>query len=169
MLSFCGISILSLKTGVMLKTGLFVLLCIFINAVYGQTSFTYTFDSTTLSVLFGQKEIMNAGRSAFLFDMTGKWRYAQTDSVGIDIRGFYINDQIDSARQQTLRVKCNLFGKRFTQQIQPGTYELSRIVSIKSIQKHPYIKFRAKTLKRRKKDSLAFDSFDFMAVQKHSP
>ena len=151
----------------MLKTGLIVLMSIFINAVYGQTSFTYTSDSSVLSVLFGKNEIMNAGKSTFLFDMTGKWRYTQTDSVNIAIRGFYGNDQIDS--QQTIRVKYKLFGSRFTQQIQPGDYVISRVVSLKSIQKHPYIKFIAKTLKRRKKDSLAIDSFDFMAVIKQSP
>ena len=150
----------------MLKTGLLVLLTIIITEVYGQISYTYTFDSSVLSILLGKNEIMNAYNSKYLLDMKDKWRYTQTDSVTLEIRGFYINDQIDTNLQKSIRVKCKLFGNRFTQQIQPGAYIISRVLSLKSIQKHPYIKFTATTLKRREKDSFIFDSFDFMAVIK---
>jgi hypothetical protein len=112
---------------------------------------------------------MNAAKPKLVLNMKHRWRYTKADSVHIDIRGFYGNNQIDSTSQHPIRIKYRLFQSRYTEQLQPGSFVISKIVSVRSIRKRPSIKIIATILQQREKDNLVFDSFDFLAETKKTP
>lgn len=125
---------------------------------------TYTFDSSVLSVIFGENEIMTVSNNSLLFDMRGKWKGAKSDSVKIDLRGFYMNNYADSANGKEAKIRYKIFGKRIVVRAGPGVLELLRTLSIKRLRRLPIIKVKVKGLTDENKGSVTIDSIDFEAV-----
>jgi hypothetical protein len=130
-----------------------------------QVSMTYTFDSTVLSVLFGKNEIMTVNNSSLSFNMRGKWKAAKSDSVKIDIWGFYMNNYVDSLKGRDAEIRYKIFGKKMSALVEPGVIELSKTFSIKKMKRHPLIKIKVKGLTDENKGSVTIDSYDFTSIE----
>jgi hypothetical protein len=127
-----------------------------------QSSLTYTFDSSVLSIIFTDRNLTEE-LSSFKFDMTGKWRYYKKESVKIDIRGAYSSDDVDTVAKK-IKLKYYVFGKRAVRRVAAGSFEFSKTVHIKNIKRHPRIKIKAKGLVKEKSDKITIDTIDIGAL-----
>lgn len=125
-----------------------------------QISYTYTFDSSVLSILLGSNEIMNSEKPVLRLDLHHKWKDRKNDSVTIHIRGFYGNNETDTTKRRPIALKCRVFKMKLVKEIAPDSLFITVQIPVQAVLKKPRIIFTSRTLRKRINDSITIDSID---------
>ncbi len=125
-----------------------------------QFSFTYTQDSTVLSVLPAKGYHLTAAKPDAVIDLNGKWKYQQCDSVEITINGSLLT----VGRGNRLTFQFKLGGNRYTTTIRNGNFTFTKKIARLQWLRKPFIQCAVPGLRQRKTAEAWLDSIDMSAV-----
>lgn len=144
-----------------MKTKIILIVLFLINlSASAQISYTYTFDSSVLSILLGQNEILTTEKPALHLNLKDKWKDRKNDTVTVHIRGFYGNNEIDSAKRKPITLKCKIFKMKMVKEVAPDSLFIAVQIPVQAVLKKPRIIFLSRTLRKRINDSITIDSID---------
>lgn len=148
-----------------MKALILIILSILVGSFsFGQAQFTYTQDSSTLSVVFNGDTKIDSAHTGYTLNLKGKWNYKKQDSVNVNIRGIFMSNSTPLEQIKPIDIIVIVFGKTYSRKMRPGNFTLSYKAPIKSIYKSPKIVVLAKVLNKRKKQFIELDTIDIATI-----
>jgi hypothetical protein len=127
------------------------------QAQTGGVSYTYTQDSTTLSVLFDKGFTFKNTSPKFQINLKDKWKAKSNNKVSL-----YIKGNVTSFKPNlNLRFVIKFFGKEHIMQIDSSkNFEFTKDVLPSAIKAKPLIEIKVLNLKNKKDIKVALDAID---------
>jgi hypothetical protein len=143
-----------------MKKTLILLLCLgfgIAKAQTGDVSYTYTADSTTLSVLFSKGFTFNNASPKFQLNLKDRWKAKSKNKVSVRIMGGVTSFKPNP----NLKFIIKLFGKEYTLPIDSSkNFEFTKEILPVAIKNNPLIEIKVLNLKNKKDIEVTLDAID---------
>jgi hypothetical protein len=127
------------------------------KAQTGGVSYTYTSDSTILSVLFDNGFTFNNASPKFQINLKNRWKAKSNNKVSVTIMGSVTS----FTPNPNLRFIIKLFGKDYTMPIvKTQNFEFTKEVLPSAIKNKPMIEIKVLNLKNKKDIDVTLDAID---------